>query len=210
MRRALDGLYRACGVAAGLFLILIAVAVLTLIVGRLLAGPLDALGAWLAPLVGSGVAAAWDASLGGLIAGFYAGGQEIAGFAMAASAFLGLASALRAGAHIRVGLLLGRLPARARPAAEALTLLLALFLVGQLAWASAEMALESRAFNERSDGLLNAPLWIPQLAMAFGAAVLVIALLDELATVLRGRTPSYEAAGETSLESERLGAAPGR
>ena len=43
---------------------------------------------------------------------------EFAGYAMAASSFLALASTLRSGGHIRVDLLLIRLPRRARHAAE--------------------------------------------------------------------------------------------
>jgi TRAP-type C4-dicarboxylate transport system permease small subunit len=45
-------------------------------------------------------------------------------------------------------------------------------------------------------GLLVVPLWIPQLAFAFGAVLLFIALLDELVSVLRGAAPSYVVAAD--------------
>ena len=34
------------------------------------------------------------------------------------------------------------------------------------------------------------PLWIPQLTMAIGSLVLLIALVDDLVATLRGRTPA--------------------
>jgi TRAP-type C4-dicarboxylate transport system permease small subunit len=43
------------------------------------------------------------------------------------------------------------------------------------------LAYESWAFGDRGQGLLPWPLWIPQSGPALGAAVLAMALLDELA-----------------------------
>jgi hypothetical protein len=67
------------------------------------------------------------------------------------------------------------------------------------------MTWESYVFNDRSAGVLPIPLWIPQTGMSLGIIVLTIAFLDDLVTVLRGGTPSYEAATEVALESDRLG-----
>ena len=118
---------------------------------------------------------------------------ESAGFCMAASAFFGLSYALRHGDHIRVNLLLQRLPPNLRHLAElwccaAGTMLLALF-----TWFSARMALESYEFGDKSPGLLAMPFWIPQLAMVLGAAALTLALADDLVALLRGRRPAYAA-----------------
>ena len=51
-------------------------------------------------------------------------------------------------------------------------------------------------YNEMSNGLLVVPLWIPQLSFLVGAALLFVAVVDELVTVLRGRKPAYVVAVE--------------
>src|SRR5688572_21967680 len=67
---------------------------------------------------------------------------------MAASAFLGLAFALRTGAHIRVGLLIERLPPGARRVFEIACLLVAAAVSGWFAWATGVMAFDSWSFQE--------------------------------------------------------------
>lgn len=139
--------------------------------------------------------------------------DDFAGFAMAASAFLGLAPALRSGAHIRVTLLIGFLPPGPRRIAEFGCLITAIALLGYFSWYCVNMTWESYVFNDRSPGVLSFPLWIPQLAMTVGVVVLTIAFVDDLAAVLRGDVPSYDAATEIALESDRLGdslATPGK
>jgi TRAP-type C4-dicarboxylate transport system permease small subunit len=37
------------------------------------------------------------------------------------------------------------------------------------------------------------PIWIPQMSFVVGSAILVIAVVDECVTVLRGAKPSYVA-----------------
>ncbi len=131
--------------------------------------------------------------------------DDFAGFTMAASAFLGLAPTLRSGAHIRVTLLIGFMPKGPRRGAELLCLVIAIALLGYFSWYAVNMTWESYVFNDRSAGVLPIPLWIPQTGMSLGIIVLTIAFLDDLVTVLRGGTPSYEAATEVALESDRLG-----
>jgi TRAP-type C4-dicarboxylate transport system permease small subunit len=41
--------------------------------------------------------------------------------------------------------------------------------------------------------MIAIPLWIPQSAMLLGLVILSIALVDELVSLFRGRTPSYAA-----------------
>ena len=53
---------------------------------------------------------------------------------------------------------------------------------------------ESWRYDEMSIGLLVVPIWIPQLSFALGAALLLVAVLDELVTVLRGGKPAYQVA----------------
>jgi len=122
--------------------------------------------------------------------------DDFAGYAMAASAFLGLAYAFRRGAHIRVTLLISRQPPGRRHAMEIALLVVATATSGYLAWHLSALALESYEFGDRAMGMIPTPLWMPQSIMAFGAIVMVIACLDELVTTARGGTPRYVLAEE--------------
>lgn len=113
--------------------------------------------------------------------------DEFAGYAMAASGFLGLPYALQRGAHIRVGLLFKVLPPRGRHVVEVFSTLLALLVSGYLAWYCVAFTLESHEFGEVSSGMLPIPMWIPQAAMALGTVILAIAMLDRLICMLRGQ-----------------------
>ena len=116
---------------------------------------------------------------------------EFAGYAMAASSFLALASTLNSGGHIRVDLLLGRLPRGAQRWAEILCLVLGVLIVGYFAWYSVVMAWQSYVFNDVGQGSIVVPLWIPQSVMAFGVVALAISLLDNLVRFVVFGTTSY-------------------
>jgi TRAP-type C4-dicarboxylate transport system permease small subunit len=119
-----------------------------------------------------------------------------AGYAIAAALFLALPATLQRGAHIRITLLLQRLPARARRGVEAVALALALALATALAWAAARLVWFSHLTNDVSQASDATPLWIPQLAMAVGCAALALGLADALVAHLRGRPFFDEAAGD--------------
>jgi TRAP-type C4-dicarboxylate transport system permease small subunit len=163
MRAALDTLYGACGVLAALFLVLIAVLILALSVGR---------------LFGVVVPSA----------------NELAGFSMAAMTFLALAYTLRAGGHVRVSLVVQRLPAAVHRYVELWCLAMATLLIGYFAASAVQLAYESYDFGDVSPGLLPIPLWIPQSGMALGLIVMCIAFGDEFVRVMRGDAPTYAGA----------------
>ncbi len=116
---------------------------------------------------------------------------DFAGYAMAGSIFFALAHTLRTGGHIRVNLLLIRLPQRLKHAAEVWCLGVAIILSGMFAVFSAKMVIDSYTFNDVSTGMVPIPLWIPQLTMPLGATLFLIALLHEFVLVLRGEEPGY-------------------
>ena len=118
--------------------------------------------------------------------------DDFARLSMAASSFLGLAWALRRGAHIRVALLLEKIAPERRRVAELLCLALGTVLTGYFAWYAIDMVIDGILFPEFTIGLIPIPKWIPQIAMATGAVVLFIAFLDDLVVVARGGTPSYQ------------------
>lgn len=120
--------------------------------------------------------------------------DEICGYLLAAASFLALAGTLKAGAHIRVTMVLGALREGARRYAEIWAFGFAAAASAYMTWNLASFAWVSFQFNEVSSGVVRVPLAIPQTAMALGALVLTIALIDELVTVVvRGR-PSFRQA----------------
>lgn len=132
------------------------------------------------------------AQIGGRLLGFAARSfDDFAGFAMAASFFLGLAWTLRCDEHIRVSLLLDHLGRRARRVMELICLALSLFVCGYFAYYATDMAWTSYRLADVSQGLVAVPLWIPQLGMALGLVVLAIALADDLLVSIGGGSPSY-------------------
>jgi TRAP-type C4-dicarboxylate transport system permease small subunit len=106
---------------------------------------------------------------------------------MAASGFLALAHTLKRGEHIRVTLILEHLGPRARRVLGLVALVAAMLLSALFAYYSARLAFQSWQFNDISTGNDATPLWIPQLAMAAGTLVLVIAFVDELVLEWTGR-----------------------
>jgi TRAP-type C4-dicarboxylate transport system permease small subunit len=115
------------------------------------------------------------------------GTDAYAGYLMAASGFLALAHTLKRGEHIRVTLLINALKGKAKKAMEIWSLAVATLLALLFAAYSCKLAWQSRAFHDISTGSDATPLWIPQLAMAFGAVILLIAFIDELVLEIQGR-----------------------
>jgi len=175
MRRLLDWIYGASGALAAAFLVAICIVVLLQVGCNLIDALIKLAG-------GSPI---------GLVIPSYA---EFAGFFLAASSFLALAHSLRAGAHIRVLVVLDRLPAGARRTMEYLCLVFAGATSGYFAWFTVSLVAESLEYNDVSPGIVPVPLWLPQAAMALGLVILTIAFLDDLVALARGGRPGYAAA----------------
>lgn len=122
------------------------------------------------------------------------GADDIVSWLCAASAFLALGYTFREGELIRVSLLVDKLPSRARRPAETACLVAALLVVGYAAWAVTLFVYDSWRLGEVAQGLLQLPIWIPQLSLVVGLVVFLIAVLDELVAHLAGRKPAYQAA----------------
>ena len=114
------------------------------------------------------------------------GTDAYAGYLMAGAGFLALAHTLKRGEHIRVTLLLGTLSGRAKHVLELWALGASAALAGLLAVYSARLAWQSHTFNDISTSNDATPLWLPQLVMAAGTLILLIALLDEWVLEWRG------------------------
>jgi TRAP-type C4-dicarboxylate transport system permease small subunit len=101
-----------------------------------------------------------------------------AGYAIAAALFLALPGTLQRGEHIRVTLVLERLPASARGALETLCLLVGALLCTMLAWYAVRLVWVSYTTHDVSQGSDATALWIPQCAMALGCIGLAVAMAD--------------------------------
>ena len=115
------------------------------------------------------------------------GSDAYAGYCMASAGFLALAHTLKRGEHIRVTLILERLGIRGRHRLELVAHAIALFFSGMFAFFTVRLVYQSYAFNDISQGNDATPLWIPQIAMAVGAVVLLVAILDEFVLLALGR-----------------------
>ncbi len=175
MRRVLDRLYRAALWASALCLIAIALLVGVQLVARLLDGALALLHLPRTDFV--------ILSL-----------NEICGYLLAAASFLALAGTLKAGAHIRVTMVLGALSERGRYFAELWAFGFAAACAAYMTGHLANFAWVSFLFNEVSAGVIRVPLVYPQTAMALGLLILTAALADEFFVVLRQGRPTFRTA----------------
>lgn len=120
------------------------------------------------------------------------GTDAYAGYMMAGAGFLALAHTLKRGEHIRVTLLLSSLRGGSRKAMELWALSLGVLLSALFAIYSVRMAWQSHVLNDISTSNDATPLWIPQLAMAAGALILLLAMVDEWVLEWRGQRTVVE------------------
>ena len=119
--------------------------------------------------------------------------DDFARLSMAASSFLALAYTMRRGVHIRVNLLMDRLPPGPARAVEVFCLMCGSVLMGYFSYYCIDMVHDGILFPDYTIGLIPIPKWIPQIGMTIGVVLLFIAFVDDLVCMLRGGTPSYNA-----------------
>jgi TRAP-type C4-dicarboxylate transport system permease small subunit len=124
------------------------------------------------------------------------GAEDITAWLCAASAFFALGHTFRHGELVRVGLWLDMLGARNRWFAEIFSLGVSAAFCGYMTWSVTRFVYESWKFNEVAQGLIRVPIWIPQLSLVLGVLIFLIAVLDELVTVLKKQKPAYQLAEE--------------
>ncbi len=148
-----------------------------------------------------GIAVSIVAQIAGRMQGVTVDATEVAGLCLAASTFFGLAHTFRSGSHVRIRLLLDRLPWSSRRPIEILNCILAAGAVCYLAWNMILFAFQSFEFNDVSPGLLAIPFWIPQAGVAAGITLLAVAVIDELVWIAWGGRPRTDDADEIDLEN---------
>jgi TRAP-type C4-dicarboxylate transport system permease small subunit len=126
----------------------------------------------------------------------FRGADDIVAWLCAASAFLALGHTFRRGELVRVGIVIDHLPPRVRRPVGIGALFIALAFVVYMAYAVLRFVYESWAFKEVAQGLIQIPIWIPQMSFVLGVLVLLIAVVDEFIVMVGGGKPAFEAAEE--------------
>lgn len=174
MRRFLDRMYLAAGWLSATCFVAIAAMVTVQLIGR---------------IVDSAMRLAGMVPYGFIVEGL----AEIAGYLLATASLLALGLALKSASHIRITLVLGFLPPKARWFAELFAIGVSFLFSSFMTVRLALMALDSWRFNEVSFGLVPVQLAYPQAAMALGLLIFTIALLDELVITATTGKPSFVA-----------------
>ena len=123
----------------------------------------------------------------------FRGLDAYAGYGIAAALFLALPGTLQKGEHIRVTLVLQRLPVAWRAVLEWCSLVAGVGLAAALAAYSVRLVWVSHLTHDVSQGSDATPLWLPQLSMALGCIGLLVAMLD--AAWSRATGGQFEQAG---------------
>ena len=131
----------------------------------------------------------------------FRGADDVVAWLCAASAFLALGATFRRGELVRVGLMLERLSPRARRRAEIAALSVALLFSGYMLYAITRFVYESWTFKEVAQGLIQVPIWIPQLSFVIGVIVFFVAVLDDFLVSVAGGRPAYQRAEEERAAS---------
>jgi TRAP-type C4-dicarboxylate transport system permease small subunit len=126
----------------------------------------------------------------------FRGADDIVSWLCAASAFLALGHTFRRGELVRVGLLIDLLRPGPRRAAGIAALAIAVAFVAYMAYAVLRFVYESWQFSEVAQGLLQIPIWIPQMSFVIGVLVFLVAVVDEFVALVRGAKPAFEVAEE--------------
>lgn len=127
------------------------------------------------------------------------GANDLISWSCAASGFLALPHTFKRGELVRVGLFIERVaPTRRRLLELACLGAMAVF-VGFATWSTGRYLWKGALSGEMTPGMIEIPLWIPQLSLVGGLAVLFIAVLEEFTDVARGREPAYEIAARERL-----------
>jgi TRAP-type C4-dicarboxylate transport system permease small subunit len=104
------------------------------------------------------------------------GTVELSSYMLAVFLLLGLAYTHQVRGHVRVSVLISRLPPRTRPVAEIITVLLSLLIVSVLAWQGWAVGIEERTVSD----MLRIPQFPFRLLVAVAAFSLCLELLVDL------------------------------
>ena len=116
--------------------------------------------------------------------------DEMGGYLLVAITFMGLAYTWKEKGHVRVSLLISRLPDKFAQQLRFITLILATVFTLPLIKACYDLISDSLLFESRSGSWLRTPLAYPQTVMLIGAIMLFLQLVAEIikATTAMGKS----------------------
>jgi len=116
--------------------------------------------------------------------------EEMGGYLLVAITFMGLAYTWKEKGHVRVSLLISRLPHKFAHLLRFITLILAPLFTIPLIKACYDLISDSLLFESRSGSWLRTPLAYPQTILLIGAIMLFLQLVAEIikATIAMGKS----------------------
>ncbi|MBT8365563.1 MAG: TRAP transporter small permease subunit [Deltaproteobacteria bacterium] len=118
--------------------------------------------------------------------------EEMGGYLLVSITFMGLAYTWKEKGHVRVTLIISRLPEKAARLIRFITLILATVFTLPLIKACYELLADSLLFESRSGSWLRIPLVYPQTILLVGAVLLLLQLLVEVIKAIMAMKRSEE------------------
>ncbi|MFQ5935954.1 MAG: TRAP transporter small permease subunit [Acidiferrobacterales bacterium] len=139
--------------------------------------------------------------LGGLRASPIPAAFEFMATMMVVNVFLAMSLAQARRNHIRVEVLVNRLPKRLQKAADFVQYVLGVVFFGLIAWFAWPAAVHSFSVGEYAPGLINFPVWPARFILAFGATLMSTQCVFDVIGVFSERYQSTDLAhhAETPL-----------
>ena len=116
--------------------------------------------------------------------GYIPGASELIGWFCAAAGFLALPATFKRGDMVRVGVLIDAFPDRLRKGMLLLCLTLAIVFTVYMVWAVGSYLWGGWKTDELTQGMIEIPVWIPQLSFLLGVFLLLVAVIDEMVVAL--------------------------
>lgn len=102
--------------------------------------------------------------------------DEYSAYFFVAVVLLGLAFALKDGAHIRITLIQTRLSERGRRVLDLVSILFAMVLASYALFHSVEMVYDTWSLEMTADSISETPIWIPQVVIPVGLLLFILQL----------------------------------
>jgi TRAP-type C4-dicarboxylate transport system permease small subunit len=112
--------------------------------------------------------------------------DEMSEYALAMGASWALAYTLKTGGHVRVDILLPRMPALVRRAADALAMAIMALFAGTVSFFLWKLVASSYAIGATGHSIIQTPQWVPQACAALGYSFLTLVALTGLVARLLG------------------------
>ncbi len=133
--------------------------------------------------------------------------DEMGGYVLAVGGMWALAYTLRAGAHVRIDILLPHLPRLLRSVLDYVAMVVMALFASAIAVSAWRLAIESFTTDARAMSFLRTPLFVPQGLMALGFSALIVEAVAMLVVGLvesarMGRLASLEGVGAPGLAEQ--------